>query len=81
MNPFVRRLACCAALPAVLSARAEEPGFYPAWSTLTPQSMQVQLDRATERGRRLVNGVCRLSPGELRYDKVFGALDCALAEV
>lgn len=81
MNGFVRRLACCAALLAVLPARAEEPGFYPAWSTLTPQSLQAQLDRATERGRRLVSGVCRLSPGELRYDKVFGTLDCALAEV
>ena len=81
MNGFFRRLACCAALLAVLPARAEEPGFYPAWSTLTPQSLQAQLDRATERGRRLVSGVCRLSPGELRYDKVFGTLDCALAEV
>lgn len=81
MNGFFRRLACCAALLAVLPARAEEPGFYPAWSTLTPQSLQAQMDRATERGRRLVSGVCRLSPGELRYDKVFGTLDCALAEV
>ncbi|MCI7699279.1 MAG: M3 family metallopeptidase [Akkermansia sp.] len=80
MSRSVFSVLCCALL-ALCPARGEEPGFYPAWSEYTPQQIAVQVDRAMERGRSLVRGVCRLAPGAMRFDNVFGTLDCAAAEV